>query len=173
MGCRRSWRGIGGLFLLSRIWLLCVYWWVGLLFYVEKSRFSFVLFYVWVLWWDGQRADWWYGDRSEVSTEWSIFIWAGKDTLLLTSGRKYTVPYNSMAFKWANMESYRLYTLDSLVIFPAIALFIWWHPSKYLPHMGFRIPKHVRWGTIEVFHRQDTQHGRRSLQDAAGASWVE
>ncbi|KAL5315617.1 hypothetical protein ACEPPN_016486 [Leptodophora sp. 'Broadleaf-Isolate-01'] len=41
-------------------------------------------------------------------------------------------------------HEWTLYIFDSLVIFPAIALFIWWHPSKYLPYMGFRLPKHAR-----------------------------
>lgn len=27
---------------------------------------------------------------------------------------------------------------------PCVALFIWWHPSKYLPYMGLRLPKHAR-----------------------------
>jgi len=37
-----------------------------------------------------------------------------------------------------------MYIFDSMVIFPIVCLFIHWHPSKYLPYLGFRIPKQAR-----------------------------
>ncbi|OKL64584.1 hypothetical protein UA08_00586 [Talaromyces atroroseus] len=36
------------------------------------------------------------------------------------------------------------YIFDALVILPSFILFIWWHPAKYLPYLGFRLPKHAR-----------------------------
>lgn len=36
------------------------------------------------------------------------------------------------------------YVFDALPILPCVVLFLWWHPSKYLPYMGFRLPKHIR-----------------------------
>lgn len=36
------------------------------------------------------------------------------------------------------------YVFDALMIFPAIVLFVYWHPSKYLPYLGFRLPTHAR-----------------------------
>ncbi|KAL2063042.1 hypothetical protein VTL71DRAFT_6114 [Oculimacula yallundae] len=43
---------------------------------------------------------------------------------------------------YLDSHEWSFYVFDSLVILPAIALFIWWHPSAYLPYMGFRLPKH-------------------------------
>ncbi|CZR61014.1 related to RTM1 protein [Phialocephala subalpina] len=36
------------------------------------------------------------------------------------------------------------YIFDALMIFPVVALFVYWHPSKYLPYLGLRLPKHAR-----------------------------
>ncbi|KAL4926809.1 RTA1 domain-containing protein [Aspergillus undulatus] len=36
------------------------------------------------------------------------------------------------------------YIFDAVPIFPCVALFVWWHPSYYLPYLGFRLPKHAR-----------------------------
>jgi hypothetical protein len=27
------------------------------------------------------------------------------------------------------------------VIYPCVALFVYWHPARYLPYLGFRVPK--------------------------------
>ncbi|KIM95606.1 hypothetical protein OIDMADRAFT_133677 [Oidiodendron maius Zn] len=37
-----------------------------------------------------------------------------------------------------------VYIFDALPIFPVVALFTYWHPAKYLPYLGFRLPKHAR-----------------------------
>jgi len=37
-----------------------------------------------------------------------------------------------------------VYVFDALVIFPVVALYIYWHPSKYLPYLGFRLPASAR-----------------------------
>ena len=37
-----------------------------------------------------------------------------------------------------------VYVFDALPIFPVVALFTYWHPAKYLPYLGFRLPKHAR-----------------------------
>ncbi len=37
-----------------------------------------------------------------------------------------------------------MYCFDALVIFPVVVLYIYWHPSKYLPYLGFRLPKNAR-----------------------------
>lgn len=36
------------------------------------------------------------------------------------------------------------YCFDTLPIFPVVAMFVYWHPARYLPYMGFRLPKSVR-----------------------------
>lgn len=36
------------------------------------------------------------------------------------------------------------YVFDALVIFPVVTLYIYWHPSKYLPSLAFRLPKRLR-----------------------------
>ncbi|KAH8808495.1 RTA1 like protein-domain-containing protein [Xylogone sp. PMI_703] len=41
------------------------------------------------------------------------------------------------------------YVFDALPIFPCVALFTYWHPAKYLPYLGFRLPKYVRQGVVE------------------------
>ncbi|TGO80691.1 hypothetical protein BELL_0002g00130 [Botrytis elliptica] len=37
-----------------------------------------------------------------------------------------------------------VYVFDALPIFPCVALFNYWHPAKYLPHMQWRLPKYAR-----------------------------
>jgi hypothetical protein len=36
------------------------------------------------------------------------------------------------------------YVFDALPIFPVVAMYVWWHPGKYLPYLGLRLPKHAR-----------------------------
>jgi hypothetical protein len=36
------------------------------------------------------------------------------------------------------------YVFDALPIFPCVALFTYWHPARYLPYLGFRMPRHAR-----------------------------
>ncbi|KAH8602675.1 RTA1 like protein-domain-containing protein [Bisporella sp. PMI_857] len=45
---------------------------------------------------------------------------------------------------YTEMHEWCLYVFDALPIFPVLALYIWWHPSHYLPFMNFRLPKHAR-----------------------------
>jgi len=37
-----------------------------------------------------------------------------------------------------------MYVFDAMVIFPVVVLYVHWYPSKYLPYLGFRLPKYVR-----------------------------
>ena len=37
-----------------------------------------------------------------------------------------------------------IYIFDALPIFPVVVMYIWWHPGKYLPYLGLRLPKHAR-----------------------------
>ncbi|KAH8663098.1 RTA-like protein [Tricladium varicosporioides] len=41
-------------------------------------------------------------------------------------------------------HEWMVYVFDALVIFPVVVLFIHWHPGKYLPYLGFRLPKNAR-----------------------------
>ncbi|KAL4901449.1 hypothetical protein BDW74DRAFT_83610 [Aspergillus multicolor] len=45
---------------------------------------------------------------------------------------------------YINNHEWPFYIFDSVPIFPCVALFVWWHPSLYLPYLGFRLPKHAR-----------------------------
>lgn len=45
---------------------------------------------------------------------------------------------------YINNHEWPFYIFDSVPIFPCVALFVWWHPSLYLPHLGFRLPAHAR-----------------------------
>ena len=45
---------------------------------------------------------------------------------------------------YTKTHEWPVYVFDALVIFPVVALYIHWHPSKYLPYLGFRIPKVAR-----------------------------
>ncbi|OOQ88102.1 RTA1 domain protein [Penicillium brasilianum] len=45
---------------------------------------------------------------------------------------------------YINTHEWTMYVFDTLVIYPCVALFIYWHPGKYLPYLGFRLPKHAR-----------------------------
>ncbi|KAJ5215615.1 RTA1 like protein-domain-containing protein [Penicillium cinerascens] len=45
---------------------------------------------------------------------------------------------------YVNTHEWTLYVFDALVIYPCVALFIYWHPGRYLPYLGFRLPKHAR-----------------------------
>ncbi|KAL4949034.1 RTA1 like protein-domain-containing protein [Aspergillus filifer] len=45
---------------------------------------------------------------------------------------------------YTNTHEWVFYVFDSVPIFPCVALFVWWHPSLYLPYMGLRLPQHAR-----------------------------
>jgi hypothetical protein len=45
---------------------------------------------------------------------------------------------------YINLHEWCLYVFDALPIFPCAALFVYWHPGKYLPYLGFRLPKLAR-----------------------------
>ncbi|GIK05335.1 hypothetical protein Aspvir_009442 [Aspergillus viridinutans] len=45
---------------------------------------------------------------------------------------------------YINLHEWCLYVFDALPIFPCAALFVSWHPGKYLPFLGFRLPAHAR-----------------------------
>ncbi|KAJ5175890.1 RTA1 like protein-domain-containing protein [Penicillium canariense] len=45
---------------------------------------------------------------------------------------------------YLNTHEWAMYVFDALVIYPCIVLFIYWHPGRYLPYLGFRLPKHTR-----------------------------
>ncbi|KAL3477754.1 RTA1 like protein-domain-containing protein [Aspergillus californicus] len=45
---------------------------------------------------------------------------------------------------YINTHEWSFYIFDAVPIFPCVALFVWWHPSYYLPYLGFRLPKHAR-----------------------------
>ncbi|KAL2822151.1 RTA1 like protein-domain-containing protein [Aspergillus cavernicola] len=45
---------------------------------------------------------------------------------------------------YINNHEWPFYIFDAVPIFPCVALFVYWHPSLYLPYMGFRLPKHAR-----------------------------
>ncbi|KAJ5729371.1 RTA1 like protein-domain-containing protein [Penicillium malachiteum] len=42
---------------------------------------------------------------------------------------------------YINTHEWTMYVFDTLVIYPCVALFIYWHPGRYLPYLGFRLPK--------------------------------
>ncbi|KAL6237722.1 hypothetical protein BDW75DRAFT_72029 [Aspergillus navahoensis] len=45
---------------------------------------------------------------------------------------------------YINTHEWPFYIFDAVPIFPCVALFVWWHPSLYLPYLGFCLPKHAR-----------------------------
>ena len=45
---------------------------------------------------------------------------------------------------YLNSHEWTWYVFDALVIYPCVALFVYWHPGKYLPFLGVRLPKHAR-----------------------------
>ncbi|CAG8918218.1 unnamed protein product [Penicillium salamii] len=45
---------------------------------------------------------------------------------------------------YLNTHEWPLYIFDALCIYPCVALFVWWHPSRYMPYMGLRLPKDAR-----------------------------
>jgi hypothetical protein len=36
------------------------------------------------------------------------------------------------------------YVFDAVPMLPCVALFMYWHPAKFLPYLGFRLPRHAR-----------------------------
>ncbi|KAL4881014.1 RTA1 like protein-domain-containing protein [Aspergillus karnatakaensis] len=42
---------------------------------------------------------------------------------------------------YISTHEWPFYVFDSVPILPCVALFVWWHPSLYLPYLGFRLPK--------------------------------
>lgn len=45
---------------------------------------------------------------------------------------------------YTETHEWTLYVFDALPILPIAFLFAWWHPGKYLPYLGFRLPVHAR-----------------------------
>ncbi|KAL4980442.1 RTA1 like protein-domain-containing protein [Aspergillus desertorum] len=45
---------------------------------------------------------------------------------------------------YIDTHEWPFYIFDTVPIFPCVALFVWWHPSLYLPYLGFQLPKHAR-----------------------------
>lgn len=60
---------------------------------------------------------------------------------LHTNGREYS--FNNFELSMLT-ASFSLYVFDALMILPVVSLFAWWHPGKYLPFLGFRLPKEAR-----------------------------
>ncbi|CAI7637645.1 unnamed protein product [Penicillium discolor] len=42
---------------------------------------------------------------------------------------------------YLSTHEWPLYVFDALCIYPCVALFVYWHPARYLPYLGFRLPK--------------------------------
>ncbi|CAG8896947.1 unnamed protein product [Penicillium egyptiacum] len=42
---------------------------------------------------------------------------------------------------YLSTHEWPFYVFDTLCIYPCVALFIYWHPGRYLPYLGFRLPK--------------------------------
>ncbi|KAJ6150481.1 ZIP metal ion transporter [Penicillium samsonianum] len=42
---------------------------------------------------------------------------------------------------YLSTHEWPLYVFDALCIYPCVALFVYWHPGRYLPYLGFRLPK--------------------------------
>ncbi|KAG0160688.1 hypothetical protein PDIDSM_8218 [Penicillium digitatum] len=42
---------------------------------------------------------------------------------------------------YLSTNEWPLYVFDALCIYPCVALFVYWHPGRYLPYLGFRLPK--------------------------------
>ncbi|PMD23042.1 RTA1 like protein [Hyaloscypha hepaticicola] len=45
---------------------------------------------------------------------------------------------------YTSSHEWCMYVFDAMIIFPVVVLYVHWHPSKYLPYLGFRLPKHAR-----------------------------
>ncbi|KAH8698587.1 RTA1 like protein [Talaromyces proteolyticus] len=54
------------------------------------------------------------------------------------------IEFNEGPSGYLSTNEWCTYVFDALVILPCFVLFIWWHPAKYLPYLGFRLPKHAR-----------------------------
>ncbi|KKK16093.1 hypothetical protein P175DRAFT_0426608 [Aspergillus ochraceoroseus IBT 24754] len=54
------------------------------------------------------------------------------------------VEFTETQLGYINTHEWCMYVFDAVPIYPCVALFIYWHPSLYLPYMGFRLPKHAR-----------------------------
>ncbi|KAJ5808786.1 RTA1 like protein-domain-containing protein [Penicillium riverlandense] len=54
------------------------------------------------------------------------------------------VEFTQGATGYLNSHEWAMYVFDALVIYPCVALFVYWHPGRYLPYMGFRTPKQAR-----------------------------
>ncbi|KAJ6090484.1 RTA1 like protein-domain-containing protein [Penicillium sp. IBT 16267x] len=54
------------------------------------------------------------------------------------------VEFSSSVTGYVNTHEWTMYVFDALVIYPCVALFIHWHPGKYLPYLGLRLPKEHR-----------------------------
>ncbi|KAJ5375734.1 ZIP metal ion transporter [Penicillium concentricum] len=51
---------------------------------------------------------------------------------------------------YLNTHEWPLYIFDALFIYPCVALFVYWHPGKYLPYLGLRLPKRAHGSLKEI-----------------------
>lgn len=79
------------------------------------------------------------------------FPWTIRSSLALAHARFFQVRsvYRLVEFTqgttgYLNTHEWPLYIFDALCIYPCVALFVYWHPSRYLPYMGLRLPKEAR-----------------------------
>ncbi|KAJ5784971.1 RTA1 like protein-domain-containing protein [Penicillium pulvis] len=59
------------------------------------------------------------------------------------------VEFSSSVTGYVNTQEWTMYVFDALVIYPCVALFVYWHPGIYLPYLGLRLPKEAR-STVTV-----------------------
>jgi hypothetical protein len=49
-----------------------------------------------------------------------------------------------LRYAFLNTHEWSFYVFDPVVMLPCFVLVIHWHSAKYLPYLGFRLPKHAR-----------------------------
>ncbi|CAI7602228.1 unnamed protein product [Penicillium glandicola] len=55
---------------------------------------------------------------------------------------------------YLSTNEWPLYVFDALCIYPCVALFVYWHPGRYLPYLGFRLPKSAYGSSGSEFQMQ-------------------
>jgi hypothetical protein len=80
------------------------------------------------------------GSSRKLKTNWGSLLWVVNLACILVLVRSiYRIVEFAMGpTGYPNTHEWTFYIFDTLPIFPCVAMFNWWHPSKYLLNMGFR-----------------------------------
>jgi hypothetical protein len=86
------------------------------------------------------------GTNHKLKKNWQDILWVTNIASLCILIRSVyrMVDFSLGRTGYTQSHEWCMYVFDAMVIFPVVVLYVHWYPSKYLPYLGFRLPKYVR-----------------------------